>query len=71
MLLFSQEQLCLEISKEVGDKALEGNSYGSLGKIYIKLGDFKKALEYLDGHLNIAKEVGGTMSRTRRCVSGA
>ncbi|CAH3115852.1 unnamed protein product, partial [Pocillopora meandrina] len=48
----------LEIAKEVGDKAGEGNSYGNLGNAYDGLGQFKTAIQYHQRHLEIAKEVG-------------
>jgi len=43
----------------VGDRAGEGKSYGNLGNVYHSLGDFKKAIEYHERGLTIAKEVGG------------
>jgi len=42
----------------VGDRAGEGVTYGNLGHAYHSLGDFKKAIEYYECHLKIAKEVG-------------
>jgi len=42
----------------VGDRAGEGGSYGNLGNAYHSLGDFRKAIEYHERHLKIAKEVG-------------
>nr|XP_058959656.1 tetratricopeptide repeat protein 28-like [Pocillopora verrucosa] len=51
-------QKCLEIAKEVGDKAGEGRSYGNLGNAYDHLGEFKTAIKYHQRHLEIAKEVG-------------
>ena len=42
----------------MGDRAGEGISYGNLGNAYDSLGDFKKAIEYHERHLKIAKEVG-------------
>ena len=47
----------LKIAKEVGDKHGEGVAYNTLGKAYLLLGDFKKAIEYHNLHLKIA-EVG-------------
>ena len=41
-----------------GDKHGEGNSYGNLGDAYYRLGDFEKAKEYYNLHLQKAKEVG-------------
>ena len=42
----------------MGDRAGEGRSYRNLGNAYHCLGDFKKAIEYHELDLNIAKEVG-------------
>ena len=42
----------------MGDRVGEGSSYGNLGNAYHSLGDFRKALEYHERHLKIAKEVG-------------
>lgn len=42
-----QHQRHLEVAKEVGDKAREGESYGN----------FKTAIEYYERQLEIAKEV--------------
>ena len=36
----------------------EGNAHGSLGNAYRSLGDFRKAIEYHEKHLEIAIEVG-------------
>ena len=35
-----------------------GGAYGNLGTAYLSLGDLKKAIEYHNLHLKIAKEVG-------------
>ena len=42
----------------MGNKAGEGRAYGNLGIAYWSLGDFHKAIEYHEHHLQIAKEVG-------------
>ena len=42
----------------MGDKAGEGRSYGNFGNVYHGLGQFQKAMEYHQRHLEIAKEVG-------------
>ena len=52
------QQRSLEIAKEVGDNAGEGESYCSLGCAYQGLGQFKAAIEYHQRHLEISKEVG-------------
>ena len=46
------------MSLEVGDKHREGGAYGNLGNAYCSLADFKKATEYYNLHLQIAKEEG-------------
>ncbi|XP_078380053.1 uncharacterized protein LOC144662998 [Oculina patagonica] len=48
----------LRIPKEVGDKLREGTTYGNLGDVYYRLGDFKIAIDYFKRLLKIAKEVG-------------
>ena len=42
----------------MGDKAGERRAYGSLGNTFDSLGNFPKAVEYRERHLQIAKEVG-------------
>ena len=58
-------QRCLEIVKEVRDKAGEGRSYGNLGNAYRALRKFKTAIEYHQRHLEIAKEVGDKVGEGR------
>ena len=48
----------LKMSKEVRDRAGEGEAYGNLGIAYDRLGDFQKATEYHKRHVKISKEVG-------------
>jgi hypothetical protein len=48
----------LTIPREVGDRAGECQSSGSLSNAYQSLGDYSKAIEYLSQHLAIAKELG-------------
>jgi len=47
----------LEIAKEIGDRAGESNCYGNLGIAYWSLGDFRKAIEYHEKSLKIAKDI--------------
>ena len=47
-----------EITKEIGDRHGEGESYGSLANDYLALGDLMKAIDFCSRQLNIAKEVG-------------
>ena len=53
----------------LGDKHGEGSAYGSLGNAYFSLGDFKKAIEYYNLDLKIAKEVGDKYSEARAYYS--
>ena len=50
-------RLSLKMSKEIGDKTMEGNTYGNLALDFGDLGDLKKAEHYLFQELKIAKEV--------------
>ena len=43
--------------KEVGNKLGEAGAYGNLSASYKGLGDFRKAIEYQNLHLDICKEV--------------
>ena len=42
----------------MGYKDEEGRAYGNLGIAYHDLGDFQKAIQYHERHLEIAKEAG-------------
>ena len=42
----------------MGDKAGEGRAYGNLGNSYQSLGDFHKAIQYHECHLQVVKQVG-------------
>ena len=48
----------MKIAKEIGDRDGEGKAYGNLGAAYQALGDYQKAIEYLEKNLKIAKEIG-------------
>ena len=48
----------MKIAKEIGDRAGEGRGYGHLGNAYDSLGDYRKAMEYHEKHLQIAIEIG-------------
>ena len=48
----------LEITKEMGHSAVEGQCYGYLGCVYESLGDFAKAIDFQRMHLNLAKKFG-------------
>ncbi|MCE3229471.1 MAG: nprA, partial [Bacteroidetes bacterium] len=48
----------LKISKQVGDVYALGGTYGNIGYIYKKEGDYKKALDYFFKALGIVKEIG-------------
>ena len=49
----------------MGDKAGEGRAYGNLGNAYHGLGDFHKAIDYHECHLQIAKEAGDKAEQGR------
>ena len=42
----------------MGDRKGEGKAYSNLGNAYYSLGDFQKAIEYHERHLNLSDEVG-------------
>ena len=42
----------------MGDRSGEGKAYDSLGIVHCRLRDFKTAIDYLERHLKIAKELG-------------
>ena len=48
---------------------MEGNAYCNLGLAYGSLRDFKKAIDYLERHLNIEKEVGDISGEGRAYVN--
>ena len=49
----------------MGDKDEEERAYGSLGFAYHNLGNFQKAIQYHERHLQIAKDVGDKAGETR------
>ena len=55
----------LHAAKELGNKAVEGAAYGSLGNAYRKLGDFKQAIEYHKESLLISFELGDKAGEAR------
>jgi len=48
----------MKIAVEIGDKAMEGNCYTNLGGTYSYLGEYQKAIEYMQEGLEIAVEIG-------------
>ena len=50
-----KHQRHLEVAKEVGDKATEGESYGNFDNVYRGIGQFKTAIEYYERQLEIAE----------------
>ncbi len=48
---------CLEIAKEMGDRAGEGKAYGNLGNTYESLGDFSKAIEFVRSRPGAARTI--------------
>ena len=47
----------MKIPIEIGDRAVEGRAYGSLGNCYQSLGDYRKSIDYHDKHLKTVKEI--------------
>ena len=56
----------LAITKEVGDRAGEGDTLNNISQIYHARGDYDTALDYLKQSLTIRKEVG---DRAGMCVT--
>lgn len=50
-------ELCLKITRDVGDRLGEGRAYSNLGHCYWNFGDSMKALECYEHCLKIAKEM--------------
>ena len=50
-------EIYLKIVREVGDRVIEKNVYGTLGNAYYSVGNFQKAIEYHEQHLQISKEM--------------
>ena len=48
----------MKIAIEIGDLHGEGTAYKNLGNTYRSLGDYRKAIEYLEKRLKIAIEIG-------------
>ena len=46
----------MKIAKEIGDRAGEGKAYGNLGNAYLSLGDYQKAIEYLEKRLKLQRK---------------
>ena len=46
------------IKKEIGDKQGEASAYGNLGTMFISVGQYTEAEEYLEKALVIRKEIG-------------
>ena len=54
---FLEKPLNITLGKK--DRTNEGNACPSLGTVYFSEGDFRKAIEYHEKHLKIAKEIRG------------
>ena len=48
----------MKIAKDIGDQRGEEIAYGNLGNACNSLGDSRKAIEYHEKDLKIAKEIG-------------
>ncbi len=51
-------QQALKISREIGDRGMEGSALGNLGNAYVRLGEVQKAIEHYQQALVIAREIG-------------
>ena len=51
-------QQSLAITREIGDRGGEGNSYNNLGNVYYSLGEYQKAIEFYQQSLAITREIG-------------
>lgn len=49
---------CHEIARRIGDAQGEENSLGTMGSVYISLGEYPKAIELFEQHLEIARRIG-------------
>jgi G-protein signaling modulator 2 len=59
----------LQISRQLGDRALEAQACYSLGNTYTLLGDYQQAIEYHILHLRIARELSDSIGEARACWS--
>jgi len=59
----------LTFSKELGNRAWEGQAYGNLGNVCWARGDNLKAIEYHEQDLAIAKEVGDRAGEGQACAN--
>ena len=56
-------EIYLKIVRDVEDRVIEKNVYGTLGNAYHSVGNFQKAIEYHEQHLQISKEVGDKLKK--------
>lgn len=59
----------LQLSRQLGDRALEAQACYSLGNAYTLLGDYVLAIEYHALHLKIARELSDHVGESRACWS--
>ena len=59
----------LQISRQLGDRALEAQACYSLGNTYTLLGDYQQAIEYHVLHMKIARELQDLHGEARACWS--
>ncbi|KPQ32735.1 MAG: hypothetical protein HLUCCO16_19630 [Phormidium sp. OSCR] len=48
----------LAITREIGDRAGEGNALSNLGNVYNSLGQYERAIDFYEQSLTIAREIG-------------
>ena len=63
----AHHKLNLNIAKEVGNRAGEGQAYGSIAGDYGSMGNFKEAINYNKEELKIAEEMGDRAQVGRAC----
>ena len=60
-------QKTLKISKEIDNKKEVANSYGGIGNILLRQGDYSSALEYYQKALKISEEIGDKGGVSKSC----
>jgi tetratricopeptide (TPR) repeat protein len=51
----------LTAARKLGDHSDEGNSLGDMGNAYLRLGDYRKAIDYHEQSLIISREIGNRL----------
>ena len=48
----------LDITREIGDRAIERRALGNLGNAYLNLGQYQRAIDLFEKSLVISREIG-------------